>query len=114
MSAVAAMVAGVAVNRPARRAPWLLLAAANLAAALGGLGLHVASVASHPAVPLPAFGDGAYLVDYPLYVAGLALFIRSRSTGGTCAAWPTRSSSCSALRCFPGSSSSSPTRPTRP
>jgi diguanylate cyclase (GGDEF)-like protein/PAS domain S-box-containing protein len=79
--AAAAMVAGVAVNRPVRRAPWLLLAAANLAAALGELGLHVASVASHPAVPLPAFGDGAYLVAYPLYVAGLALFIQSRSTG---------------------------------
>jgi diguanylate cyclase (GGDEF)-like protein/PAS domain S-box-containing protein len=79
--AVAAMLAGVARNRPARRAPWVLLAVANLAAALGAVGLHVASVASHPAVPLPAFGDGAYLVDYPLYVAGLALFIRSRSTG---------------------------------
>ncbi|MGH2926766.1 MAG: putative bifunctional diguanylate cyclase/phosphodiesterase, partial [Solirubrobacteraceae bacterium] len=65
---------------PARRAPWLLLAAANLAAALGGLGLHVVRVISHPAVPFPAFADGVYLVDYPLYVAGLTLFIRSRFT----------------------------------
>jgi diguanylate cyclase (GGDEF)-like protein/PAS domain S-box-containing protein len=81
VSAVAAMLAGVASNRPARRAPWLLLAAANLAAAAGGLSLHVASLVSHPAVPFPAFADGAYLVDYPLYVAGLALFIRSRSAG---------------------------------
>jgi diguanylate cyclase (GGDEF)-like protein/PAS domain S-box-containing protein len=77
----AAMVAGVAANRPARRAPWLLLAAANLATALGELGLHVANAADHLAVPLPAFGDGAYLVAYPLYIAGLALFIQSRSTG---------------------------------
>jgi len=81
VSAVAAMLAGVASNRPARRAPWLLLAAANLAAAVGGLSLHVVSLVSHPAVPFPAFADGAYLVDYPLYVAGLALFIRSRSSG---------------------------------
>ncbi|MGH3250792.1 MAG: putative bifunctional diguanylate cyclase/phosphodiesterase, partial [Trebonia sp.] len=81
ISGVAAMLAGVAVNRPARRAPWLLLAAANLAAVLGGLGLHIVSVISHPAVPFPAFADGVYLVSYPLYVAGLALFIRSRSAG---------------------------------
>jgi diguanylate cyclase (GGDEF)-like protein/PAS domain S-box-containing protein len=81
VSAVAAMLAGVARNRPAQRAPWLLLAAANLAAALSGLGLHIAILTSHPAVPFPAFANGAYLVDYPLYVAGLALFIRSRSSG---------------------------------
>src|ERR1700747_3651461 len=62
----AAMVAGGAANRPARRAPCLRLAAANLATALGELGLHVANAADHLAVPLPAFGDGAYLVAYPL------------------------------------------------
>jgi diguanylate cyclase (GGDEF)-like protein/PAS domain S-box-containing protein len=81
ISGVAAMLAGVAVNRPARRAPWLLLAAANLAAALGGLSLHIVSVASHPAVGVPPFANGVYLVSYPLYVAGLALFIRSRAAG---------------------------------
>jgi diguanylate cyclase (GGDEF)-like protein/PAS domain S-box-containing protein len=81
VSAVVTMLAGTARNRPASRAPWLLLAAAILAAALGGLGVHLASIASHPAAPFPPFADGAYLVDYPLFVAGLVLFIRSRSTG---------------------------------
>src|SRR5262249_38736978 len=81
VTAVAAMLAGVTRNRPARREPWLLLAAANLAVAVGVLGLHVATTVSPPAVPFPPFADGAYLVAYPLYVAGLTLFIRSRSTG---------------------------------
>ncbi len=81
ISAVGAMLIGTARNRPASRAPWLLLAAAILAAALGGLGVHLAVSASHPAVPFPPFANGAYLVEYPLFVAGLALFIRSRSTG---------------------------------
>jgi diguanylate cyclase (GGDEF)-like protein len=77
----AAMLVGVAVNRPQRRAPWLLLAAANLAAALGGLALHAASTATQPAAPFPAFADGVYLVAYPLYAGGLVAFIRSRSAG---------------------------------
>src|SRR5689334_7878466 len=75
VTAVAAMLGGVMRNRPARRTPWLLLAAANLAVALGVLGLHVATMVSHPAVPFPPFADGAHLVAYPLYVAGLTLFI---------------------------------------
>jgi diguanylate cyclase (GGDEF)-like protein/PAS domain S-box-containing protein len=81
VSAVAAMLTGVARNRPARPAPWLLLAAANLAAALGGLGLHVAAGAGRSAAPAPPFADGVYLVAYPLYVAGLALFTRTWSAG---------------------------------
>jgi diguanylate cyclase (GGDEF)-like protein/PAS domain S-box-containing protein len=81
VSAVVAMLVGVARYRPSRRAPWLLLAAANLVAALGGLGLRLGNVFSHPAVPFPALADGVYLAAYPLYVAGLALFIRSRSAG---------------------------------
>ena len=71
----AGMLAGVAGHRPARRAPWLLLAAANLAAALSGLGMHVASMASHPAASFPAFANGVYLLAYPLYVAGLVAFV---------------------------------------
>jgi diguanylate cyclase (GGDEF)-like protein/PAS domain S-box-containing protein len=81
VTAVAAMLGGVTRHRPVRRMPWLLLAAANLAVAVGVLGLHIANIISHPAAPFPPLADGAYLVAYPLYVAGLTLFIRSRSTG---------------------------------
>ena len=61
--AAAAILAGTLVNRPARRAPWMLLAAANLAA-------------------LP--GDDAGFVavlKFPLILAALLIFIRSRAPG---------------------------------
>jgi hypothetical protein len=79
VSGVAAMLAGVAMNRPARYLPWLLLAAGSLADALGDLSAHVLAAVSHVPVPFPSFADAIYLAQYPLYVAGLTLFIRIRS-----------------------------------
>jgi diguanylate cyclase (GGDEF)-like protein/PAS domain S-box-containing protein len=81
VSGVAAMVAGVYINRPARRAPWLLLAAANLTGTVGEVASRVYATATHASVPFPSFADVIFLAAYPLYVAGLAMFIRSRSTG---------------------------------
>src|SRR5580693_346450 len=81
LSGVAAMLAGVAVNRPARRTPWLLLAAANLTGTVGDVASHVFTTATNAPLPFPSFADVIYLAAYPLYVAGLAMFIRSRSTG---------------------------------
>jgi diguanylate cyclase (GGDEF)-like protein/PAS domain S-box-containing protein len=79
---VSAIVAGVVRNRPARRAPWLLLAAANLSTMIGRLSLNLANpLNSHAAIAFPNFADAAYLIGYPLQVAGLALFIRSRTAG---------------------------------
>ena len=77
----AAVAAGVAWHRPSRRAPWLLLAAANLTGALGVLAGHAQGWASHVPLPFPSLADAVYLAGYPLYVAGLALFIRARSPG---------------------------------
>ncbi|MGH3290800.1 MAG: hypothetical protein ACRDP7_03235, partial [Trebonia sp.] len=81
VSGVAAMVAGMYLNRPARRTPWLLLAAANLTGTVGDVASHVFVTATHAPLPFPSFADIIYLAAYPLYVAGLAVFIRSRSTG---------------------------------
>src|ERR1700722_13222784 len=61
--AVVAMAAGAAVNRPARRAPRLLLAAAHLTAVYGA----DAGVVS--------------VLKYPLIIAALLIFIRSRRAG---------------------------------
>jgi diguanylate cyclase (GGDEF)-like protein/PAS domain S-box-containing protein len=80
LSGVAAMLAGVAINRPARRASWLLLAAANLSSAVTLFVVHF-MVLDHGAMPFPSFADAVFLAEYPLYVAGLMLFIRARSTG---------------------------------
>ena len=81
LSGVAAMVAGVYINRPARRTPWLLLAAANLTGTVGEVASRVYATVTHAPMPFPSFADVIYLAAYPLYVAGLAMFIRSRSTG---------------------------------
>jgi len=81
LSGVGAMVAGVYINRPARRTPWLLLAAANLTGTVGEVASRVYATVTHAPVPFPSFADVIFLAAYPLYVAGLAMFIRSRSTG---------------------------------
>ncbi len=81
VSGVAAMAAGVATNRPARRTPWLLLAAANLSGTLASVAARVFVMVGHAPLPFPSFADVIYLASYPLYVAGLAMFIRARSAG---------------------------------
>jgi diguanylate cyclase (GGDEF)-like protein/PAS domain S-box-containing protein len=78
---VAAIGVGVILNRPTRRAPWLLLAAANLSFAVGQLSFLVVTQVRHEAVPFPSLDDLFYLATYPLYAVGLLIFIRRRSAG---------------------------------
>jgi len=61
--AAAAILAGAVVNRPARRLPWLLLAAANVAALSGSEAGPVA------------------VLKYPLLIAALVIFIHCRAAG---------------------------------
>ncbi len=81
LSGVAAIVAGVVLNRPASRAPWLLLAAANLSFAVGQQSFLVLTEVRHEIVSFPSFVDLFYLASYPLYAIGLLIFIRRRSAG---------------------------------
>jgi diguanylate cyclase (GGDEF)-like protein/PAS domain S-box-containing protein len=74
LSGVAAIVAGVARHRPARRAPWLLVAAANLSIAVGVFSQRILEVAA-----FPSFADAFYLTAILLFAAGLALFVMSRT-----------------------------------
>jgi diguanylate cyclase (GGDEF)-like protein/PAS domain S-box-containing protein len=78
LSGVLAIAAGVIINRPARRTPWLLLAGANLSFAAGQLSFLVLTKLG-VTVPFPSFSDVLYLACYPLYAAGLLIFIRWRS-----------------------------------
>ena len=80
LGGMAAIVAGVARNAPARRAPWFLLAVANLTGAIGELTGAVQGATSHSALPFPSFADAAFLLEYPFFVAALALFIQARSS----------------------------------
>ena len=75
LTGVSAIVAGVVVNRPARKAPWLLLAGANLSFIAGQVGFLVLTQIEAAKVPFPSFADVLYLLTYPLYAAGLLIFI---------------------------------------
>jgi diguanylate cyclase (GGDEF)-like protein/PAS domain S-box-containing protein len=78
LTGVLAIVAGVVINRPARKAPWLLLAAANLAFAAGQLSFLILTQLGTK-VSFPSFADVLYLAEYPLYAAGVLIFIWWRS-----------------------------------
>jgi len=74
-----AIVAGVVINRPARKTPWLLLAAANLTFAAGQISFLVLTEIMKEKVPFPSITDVFYLATYPLYAAGMLIFIWSRT-----------------------------------
>jgi len=72
LSGVAAIVTGVAVHRPLRRAPWLLLAAALACFATGQVSYLIAHLIGVQ-LPFPSFVDALYVMTYLLYAAGLAI-----------------------------------------
>lgn len=81
LSGVVGILAGIVINRPARKAPWLLLAGANLSFAAGQVSLLILTQIMGAKVPFPSFADVLYLVTYPLYAAGLLIFIWWRTPG---------------------------------
>jgi diguanylate cyclase (GGDEF)-like protein/PAS domain S-box-containing protein len=78
LSGVVAIVAGVVLNRPARKAPWLLLAVAQASFVAGQMSFLVAGLLGTQ-LPFPSFADVLYLATYPLYAAALLIFIRWRT-----------------------------------
>ena len=80
-SGAAAIVAGVAMHRPARSEPWLLLAGACASLAASQAGFLLASGAPRASVPSPWLGDGSALAASVLAAAGLAIFLRWRAAG---------------------------------
>lgn len=81
LSGVAAIVLGTLRNKPARRLPWFLLAAANLTFTAGEVAEVVQTDFLDLVNPFPSIADGFYLLTYPLYAAGLLIFVRRRSAG---------------------------------
>jgi diguanylate cyclase (GGDEF)-like protein/PAS domain S-box-containing protein len=81
LSGAVAIAVGVVRNRPARKAPWLLLGAANLSFAIGQLIFLVFADMMKRPLPFPSAADGLYLATYPLYAGGLLIFIRWRTAG---------------------------------
>src|ERR1700761_4289932 len=78
LSGVTAMVAGLLRNQPARKAPWVLLAAALTAFASGQVSFLIAAQL-RVTLPFPSFADVLYLSSYPLEAAGLLIFIYCRT-----------------------------------
>ena len=74
LSGVGGIVAGVVINRPSRRLPWLLLAGALTSFAAGQVSFLVAQLVGVQ-LPFPSFADVLYLLTYPLYAGGLLIFI---------------------------------------
>ena len=80
-SGAAALAAGVALHRPARGEPWLLLAGACACLAASQTGFLITSGAPRASVPFPWIADGLALAACPLTVAGLVIFLRWRAAG---------------------------------
>jgi diguanylate cyclase (GGDEF)-like protein/PAS domain S-box-containing protein len=81
LSGVVAIVAGVVINRPSRKLPWLLLAAAAASFTAGQLSFLIAQLIGVQ-LPFPSFADVLYLLEYPLNAAGLLTFIWWRTPDG--------------------------------
>jgi diguanylate cyclase (GGDEF)-like protein/PAS domain S-box-containing protein len=75
LSGMIAILAGVVINRPSRKAPWLLLAAALTSFTAGQVSFLVMTQILKTPFPFPSFADVLYLSTYPLYAAGMAIFI---------------------------------------
>jgi len=74
LSGTAAIVVGVVLNRPSRKTPWLLLAAGQASFVAGQVSFLIAGLTGTQ-LPFPSFADVLYLLTYPLYAAGLLIFI---------------------------------------
>ena len=78
LSGVIAIVAGTVLNRPARKTPWLVLAAAQASFAAGQLSFLIAPRLG-VVLPFPSFADALYLLTFPLYAIAFLIFIKCRS-----------------------------------
>ncbi|MDP9492492.1 MAG: hypothetical protein M3P42_09905, partial [Actinomycetota bacterium] len=80
IASTVAVLAGIWIHKPRKKAPWLCLAAALGCFAAGDLvWTWYTSVLGHEA-PFPSLGDWFYLAGYPLLTLAALLFARSRRT----------------------------------
>ena len=80
LSAVIALIVGVRLHRPVRRAPWYLMAAGlGLWSIADGIGYWWALVLDSERFPTPA--DPVYLLGYVVVAAGFTSLIRGRQQG---------------------------------
>jgi diguanylate cyclase (GGDEF)-like protein/PAS domain S-box-containing protein len=73
-SGVIAIVAGIRMHKPRARAAWWLFAAGQLLFFSGDVYTY-----SNPNAPFPSPGDAAYLLVYPVLMAGLLVLVKRRN-----------------------------------
>ncbi|GAA2761711.1 hypothetical protein GCM10010103_07520 [Streptomyces paradoxus] len=81
LAAVAAVLVGVRVHRPAHRWPWLVLAAGLLACAAGDTYYNAQEAYFSASNPFPSLADACYLLAYPLFAVGLSGLVHYRWAG---------------------------------
>lgn len=79
LAGVAAILIGLRIHRPARRWPWLMLAAANLSFTAGDTTYNVLASVSGQTTPFPWLADVFHLLTYALFAAGFFGFMRYRT-----------------------------------
>ena len=78
LGSVAAIVVGVARNRPAHPMAWFCVALAVATLAAGDITYDVLTEFLHQSNPFPSLADVFYMVTYPSLVAGLIVMVRTR------------------------------------
>ncbi|MGH2573835.1 MAG: sensor histidine kinase [Actinomycetota bacterium] len=81
LSAVAAILLGVRLHRPRRRAAWYLFAAGVLSFAVGDMTWSYYELVLRVEAPFPSAADAFYLAGYPIIAVGLLLLVRGRIPG---------------------------------
>jgi diguanylate cyclase (GGDEF)-like protein/PAS domain S-box-containing protein len=82
LSPVLAILAGIRLHRPRSVAPWGFFAVGFLLFWFGDLYTYSYPLLLDRDVPFPSLGDGAYILVYPVLMAGLLLLIRRRTARG--------------------------------
>jgi signal transduction histidine kinase len=81
LSGIAAIVAGIYAYMPATRKGFMCLAVANLLFIFGDTYYNIQEFIFHRSNAFPSLADIFYLITYPLFIAGMVIFIRSRTAG---------------------------------
>jgi two-component system, cell cycle response regulator len=79
------IVAGIAVHRPARPLPWILIAVGQFSYTCGDVAYMV--LAAHGRYDFPSLADAFYLAQFPLVTGALVVIIRRRTPGWHAPTW---------------------------
>ncbi len=82
LSPVVAIVVGLRRYRPASPAPWWCFALGLFLFWLGDVYTYSYELLLESEVPFPSLGDAAYILVYPVLMAGLFLLVRRRNPDG--------------------------------